>query len=335
MKRGYQSFVNTAGIFSDVMELESGLSGSVSERLIELVRRVGNSDYGGVDLGGVDVNSLEPELLIRELAWHLFPVEGTAQQVKFRRSRNEEENQYADVFETGINVFAQANYDEQWRFDHYGLFFGLGTFDSRRKNEKSSLWKPEIRGEIKLLNGDFDSLTVTAQYDGNGTDSTDYMEFIEALGGRVTKLCVCNKAASEASFFSDLFPNRFVADVSFLEYEVFHKQRSVPYTKKNVGAYVESELNRLIKIGQIDSEFKPGFKEGRVRSVAFFQTENPDDSGVFCLRSTAPHAIANDSYRPLAVPRGNVAYLRLTELTDENFGIAKRFLQTYCFVKAE
>ena len=317
------------------MGLESNLSEAVSERLIELVRRVGDNDYKGVDLGDANPESLEPDLLVRELAWHLFPVEGTAQQVKFRRSRNKEENQYAYVFETGINVFAQANYDEQWRFDHYGLFFGLGTFDSQRKGEKSSLWKPEIRGEIKLLNGDFDSLTVSARYGNDGTDNVDYMGFIEALERGVTKLCVCDKAASAAPFFYDIFPDNFVADVSFWGYNAFHKQRRAPFTKKNVDAYVESELNRLIKTRQIDSKFQQGFKEGRVRSVAFFQTENPDDSGVFCLRSTAPRAIANDLYRPLAVPRGNVAYLRLTELTDENLEIAKRFLQTYCFAKAE
>ncbi len=294
------------------------LSDVISERLIEVVRRVGESDYSKIDLGGASPESLDPELLARELAWHLFPVEGTAPQVKFQRSKDEVANQYAEGFEVGINVFAEAAYGEQWRFDNYGLVFGLGTFDSKRKGEKSSLWKPEISGELKFLNGDFDSLTVTAQYADAEVDRTDYMEFFENIGKRFTRLCIPYASGD------------WCATAISLEREHIGQ-----FIKPYVDAAMRRELARLTMEGSIPIGMLPHFKDGTVRSVAFFHTEQPEDSGIFCVRSTAPKSLGDNSYRTLNVPRGNVAHLVLTELTSENLDITQRFLRNYCFVPNE
>lgn len=174
-----------------------------------------------------------------------------------------------------------------------------------------------------MLNGDFDSLTVTAVYADEVVDSTDYMEFLKKIGRIPTQLHILNN-----SYISPVVP---VSLEGFIGQGQFIK----PYVDK----YVHRELARLTMEGTLPLGTTTNFKEGKIRSVSFFQTEHPEDSGIFVVRSTAPKSEAalgvNNPYGTLSVPKGNVAHLVLTELTEENLDITKRFLRDYCFVSNE
>lgn len=293
------------------MGLGKSLSDLVSERLVEVVRRVGERDYSRIDLGGVSPES-DPELAARELAWHLFPV-GEAAGFKMKRVGDDVVDGIALIAE----VFAQHASDEQWRFDNYGLVFGLGDFGSRREGEKSSRWKTEIEGKIKFLQGDFDSLTVTAHYADGEVDRTDYMGFAEHIGKRFTQLCIPWGSG-----------DRHATAISLEGYVG-------QFTKPQVNRYAIRKLARLTASRSIPLGLTTSFRRGNVRSVAYFQTERPEDSGIFCVRSTASKGVFNDSYGNLPVPSGNVAHLVLTELTDDNLKMTREFLRNYCFVPNE
>src|SRR3989338_109479 len=296
------------------MSQNSNLPEMVSGSLIELARRVKKKDYQGLNLGGENPNSISQHLLIRELAWHLF----TARESSYFRVKGT-----GDPVGDGIafcaELFAKAAWEEKDRFEKYGLMFCSSSFDSKRENEQSHLWKPAIRGEVITLERSFAELIVSAQHDDLCKDgNVDYMAFIDALDGKISQISVVDYS----------FGNRRVG--SFKGY-------SGDFSKRSIDSYLKARLRGIEKESKPLAQNIVGcFEDGRVRDVAFFDSYDENVfRGIYCgIVGKAQLGVGRISL-PLDYPQQNVALLRLSDLRSNNVKTAEKFLRAYCFVQKE